>query len=145
MILDIGIFCFCRRVVVPLVCKTWRDIANQPSSLWHDLTINLHAQPAPLRSAAQAYFRKRREHLKSLHLLLPAAQATVVADILEALGNEPPLKRLSVDFGGGSAATIPAFLPQLAWLRQLRALRISGLQVSLLHEHSASSSDATSF
>ena len=120
----------CRRVALPLVCKTWREILSQPSSLWHDLTVDLNDQSPPLRSPAQLYFKRRRDYLKSLHLFLPAGQAAFAADILEALGNEPPLKRFNVNFGGANLAYIPTFLPQVAWLRQLRALRIAGLQVS---------------
>ena len=62
-------------------------------------------------------------------MVLPASQAGIAADVLEALGNEPPLKRFSINFGGAQAAAIPTLLPQLSWLRNLKALRISGLQV----------------
>jgi hypothetical protein len=68
--------------------------------------------------------------LKSLHLLLPAEEAGFAADVLEALGNSPPMTRFCVDFGGACVDQLTTtFLPQLAWLRNLRALRISGLEV----------------
>lgn len=70
--------------------------------------------------------------LKTLHLSLPAQEAGFAADVLEALGNHPPLTRFCVDFGGASVEQIPTFLPQVAWLRSLRALQISGLEVSSL-------------
>ena len=70
--------------------------------------------------------------LKTLHLSLPAQEAGFAADVLEALGNHPPLTRFCVDFGAASVDQIPTFLPQVAWLRSLRALRISGLEVSPL-------------
>lgn len=125
-----GALCFdCRRVSVPLVCKSWHSIVSEPSSLWHDMTVDLNHQAAPLRSPVQNFFKRRREQLRSLHVLLPAPQAGIAADILEALGNEPLLKRFSINFGGAEAAAIPTLLPQLSWLRNLRALRISGLQV----------------
>ncbi len=119
----------CRRLTVPLVCKSWHAIACEPSSLWHDIVIDLHNEGPLLRSPVQNFFRRRRDQLKSLHVVLPAPQAGIAADILEALGNEPPLKRLSIDFGGAHEAALPTLLPQLTWMRNLKALRISGLQV----------------
>ena len=115
-----------------MVCKTWRDTVNQPSPLWHHVHLSLNQAHSVLRSACQAYFRRRRNHLQSLHLTLPHDQTAVVPDILEALDNEPPLERLSIDFGGGLVDEIPTFIPQLCWLRNLRDLRISHLGVSCI-------------
>lgn len=120
---------FHRRLSIPLVCKSWHTIISEPSSLWHDITIDLHQQAPPLRSPVQSFFKRRKDQLRSLHVVLPAPQAGIAADILEALGNEPPLKRFSIDCGGAQAAAIPTLLPQLSWLRNLKALRLSGLQV----------------
>lgn len=121
--------------MISLVCKSWSRLVCEPSSLWASTTVDLNSQKAPLRAPAQDFFRKRKRELRSLHLLLPAAQAAFASDILEALGNEPPLKRMSIDFGGADVSTIPTFLPQIAWLRQLKALRITGLQVKFKGFH----------
>ena len=102
----------------------------EPSSLWHSVAIDLQDQPTVLRAPAQQWFRIRAAKLKSLQLMLPPEEAGFAADVLAALGNENSVKQLNVDFNGAEAQYVATFLAQLAWMRQLRALRICGLQVT---------------
>jgi hypothetical protein len=51
--------CTRRRTTLPLVCKEWQDMALKPSFLWHNMTVDLHNQPSPLRAPARQFFKER--------------------------------------------------------------------------------------
>ena len=87
------------------------------------------SQQAIILASARRFFQQRASQLKSLRLLCSPEEPNFAALVLTALGNEAPLRRICVDFGGAALACTVSFLAQLGWMKQVRALGISGIKV----------------
>lgn len=96
---------------MPLVCKPLRNAILRPSTLWRSTVVDFREECLPLRGRVQHFFHARSHLVRHFGLLFDETgeEHHVALDRLGALalGSQPALKCLCIDFSSHGANKSP--------------------------------------